>query len=192
MSLILESYNPEKQIHEEMKKEMPQFIQASAMQKQPMQQIQTIQRQMPRPKIQAQFQPSKFPKINQRLTKIFPEQRLPENRPIIKEISAQRTNAMGLNRISNILGDPTVLSIECPGPTKNLLVNRAGSIQAASIVLSKEEIDSIIEEIGEKTRIPISTGVFKAAFQDFLITAVISEFVGTRFLIQKRTPFKRY
>lgn len=190
--LIKESYNPEKQIRHELEKEIPQFIQAQALQKQLPPQPQTIQKQIPKLIIQKPHKQQQFSK-REKFTKIFPEQRLPENRPILKEISQNTPGtASGLNRISNILNDPSVLSVECPGPTKNLLVNRGGAIQTTSMTLAKEEIDSIIEEIGEKTRIPISTGVFKAAFQNLLITAVISDFVGTRFLIQKRTPFKRY
>ena len=88
--------------------------------------------------------------------------------------------------------DPAVLNVECPGPYKNLLVNRGGSVQTSSVMLTHEEINSVMHNISEHTRIPITPGVFRAAVQDLLITAVISDFVGTRFLIQKRNPFQRY
>ncbi|MEK6855361.1 MAG: hypothetical protein AABX73_04020 [Nanoarchaeota archaeon] len=99
---------------------------------------------------------------------------------------------INLGRTAQFLSDPAVLSIECPGPGKNVLINKAGSIQATQITLSEEEINSLMEEISEKTRVPIVSGLFRAAYKDILITAVISEFVGTRFIIQKRTPFKMY
>lgn len=99
---------------------------------------------------------------------------------------------INLGKIAQIISDPAVLGIECPGAGKNIMANRSGAIQTTSITLTKEEIDLIMQEISEKTRIPIIPGILKAAINDLVITAVISEFVGTRFVIQKRTPFTRY
>jgi len=100
--------------------------------------------------------------------------------------------SINLGKITQFLLDPSVLSIECPGPGKNVLVNRAGVIQTAPTVLTKEEIETLMNEISEKTRIPLISGLFKAAFQDLILTAVVSEFVGTRFMIQKMTPYQKY
>jgi len=93
---------------------------------------------------------------------------------------------LGLGKFDFLLSDPSVISIECPGPNKPILVNKNGLVQTSSIMLNKEEIDNIVKEISEKTRIPLLQGVFKAAFGQFILTAIISEFVGTRFLIQKK------
>jgi len=101
-------------------------------------------------------------------------------------------NGMSFGKISQILMDPSVFSLECPGPMKNILVNKAGRIQVSSTRLTKEEIDGIMEEISERTRIPVTPGIFKTAYQNVIITAVISEFVGTRFVIQKRNPYRKY
>ena len=101
-------------------------------------------------------------------------------------------SSINLGKITQILADPSVFSVECPGPAKNLLVNRAGSIQTSSLTLTKEEIEKTMEEVSEKTRIPLAPGLFKAAFQNFIITAVLSEFVGTRFIVQKKNPLARY
>ncbi len=96
----------------------------------------------------------------------------------------------GLEKISPILSDPAVLSIECQGPGKPLLINKSGAIQVSPISLSQEEINSMMAKISEKTRIPIISGTFKAAFLNYLATGVISNFVGTRFIIQKKNPFR--
>lgn len=90
-----------------------------------------------------------------------------------------------LGKINQLIFDPAVDSIECPGPYKNLLVNKSGAIQATNINLSPEETNEIMEEFSRITKIPISSGVFKGAIGKLIITAVISEFVGTRFIIQK-------
>jgi hypothetical protein len=84
-----------------------------------------------------------------------------------------------------LLNDPSVQSIECPGLGKQVLLNKSGSIQASNISLNKEEIEGMIQSISKKTKVPVTPGLFKAAFDNFLVTAVISEYAGTRFVIQK-------
>ena len=158
-------------------------------------QIQPSQFQFPQPKIQISRpqQPMIRPQFNK------PPEKLPMRSPRYLQ---QRTPSTSLNekdklinlgKINTILSDPSVFSIESSGPEKNLIVNRAGKIQSSSLTLNKEEIDLIMKEISDKTRIPlISGGVFKAVLKDLVITAVISDYIGTRFLMQKRTPFQRF
>lgn len=93
--------------------------------------------------------------------------------------------------ILEILRNPAVIGVECPGPGKYLLLNRSGLVKPAPISLTKEQIDSIIKNISNQTRIPAIPGLFKAAFDNFIISAVVSDFVGTRFVIQKKNPFQQ-
>lgn len=98
---------------------------------------------------------------------------------------------INLGKLTSILKDPAVMSVECPGPGRNLLVNKGGMLQTTPVMLTKEEIDTLMQDISNKTRIPlIPSGLFRAAFQNLLVTSVISEFVGTRFIVRKRTPFE--
>ncbi len=90
-----------------------------------------------------------------------------------------------LGRLMMFLSDPSVVGIECPGPGKNVLVYKFGAINTTSIVLSQEEIAEIMKTVSERTRIPLINGVFKAALDNIIVTAVISEFAGTRFHIDK-------
>ena len=107
-----------------------------------------------------------------------------------KEVPSLQTQASAVDRLRTFLNDPRVTGIECPGPNKNVLVYKGGTLQTTSVIFSDEEINEILEYISEKTRIPLINGVFKAALTNILITAVISEFIGTRFHIEKkRTPF---
>jgi|SRR3989344_1295246 len=96
---------------------------------------------------------------------------------------------INLGKVAQFLRDPSVLSVECTGPGKHLLINRSGAIQTTPATLTKEEIDKILSEISLQTQIPIVPGLFKALFRNLLITAVVSDYVGSRFIIQKRTPF---
>lgn len=103
------------------------------------------------------------------------------------------SNQMNLGKVTQLLLDPSVISVECPGPAKNVLVNKAGKIQATPIQLTQDEIDNVIKEVSDKTRVPlVPSGLFKAAFQDLIMTAIVSELAGTRFVIQKRTPSRPY
>ncbi|MBU0760979.1 MAG: hypothetical protein KJ600_02885 [Nanoarchaeota archaeon] len=147
------------------------------------------------------FPEKKVLKIPQRrISPIIPEpQKIPTGSPIplpiqnqTKQKPGQKPETINLGKIAAILKDPSVFGVECPGPGKNLRVNRSGAIQTAPTILAKEEIQTIMENLSEKTRIPLVQGVFKAAIQDLLVTAVVSDFVGTRFMIQKRTPFQRF
>lgn len=89
-------------------------------------------------------------------------------------------------KIKNILLDPGVFSLECPGSSKPLIVTAGGLVRGTNTILTEEEINSFMQEISQKTRIPLLPGLYKAIFGNLLIIAVISEFVGIRFLIQKR------
>ncbi len=100
-----------------------------------------------------------------------------------------RTPAMpllSLRKLQPFIIDPSVRSIECPGPGKPLLVMRNGRAQVVSILLTQEEITEILKEMSQKTRIPLLPGLFKTAWGSLLLTAVVSEFVGTRFIIEKK------
>jgi len=115
----------------------------------------------------------------------------PDKPALPEELTA--SSQMNLGKVTQLLLDPSVISVECPGPAKNVLVNKAGRIQATPIQLTQDEIDNVIREVSDKTRVPlVPSGLFKAAFQDLIMTAIVSELAGTRFVIQKRTPFRPY
>ena len=57
------------------------------------------------------------------------------------------------------------------------------------ISLSQPEIDIIVKNFLAKARIPIIVGIFKASVGNLTISAVISEFVGSRFIINKSSPY---
>lgn len=95
----------------------------------------------------------------------------------------------GLEKINKILSDSAVQSIECSGPDKNITANKSGRIETIPITLTKEEISKITQFFSEKTKIPLVTGVFRANLANLSITAIISDFVGTRFILQKRMSF---
>ena len=67
-------------------------------------------------------------------------------------------------------------------------MNSSGKTQPSQTTLSKEEIQKVIKFFSEQTHIPLVVGVFKAILGNLTITAVVSDFIGTRFIIQKKAP----
>lgn len=98
----------------------------------------------------------------------------------------QKPNASGLALINPLLADPAVRGMECTGPGKPLLINRSGLIETTNISLTSDDINTFMREVSERTRIPLVQGLFKAIMGNIIITAVISDIIGTRFVIQKR------
>lgn len=101
----------------------------------------------------------------------------------------QNPEEIDLGKMNSVIKDPAVTIIECPGPDKLLTVKRAGQMNITNIKLNEFEISEIIKKFSDKTRIPIIGGAFKAAVGNLIITAVISEFIGSRFIITKLTPY---
>lgn len=95
----------------------------------------------------------------------------------------------GYGKITPLLNDPSVSSIECAGAGKPLMIIRMGQRQVTRIVLSKDDINAILEKISDTIHIPLLEGVFRAAADNFTINAVISEMIGSRFVIKKNTPY---
>ena len=90
-----------------------------------------------------------------------------------------------LTKIETILKDPLINMLECPGPGKLVLVRTLGAVKTTQISLNEEEIRQVINQFSEQARIPLMTGIFKAAVGNLIITAVLSEFAGSRFIISK-------
>ncbi len=104
--------------------------------------------------------------------------------------SAPLTKAgLNLGKLNIFLMDKAVTEIECPGPNEFIRVKKGGRINLTKVTLSQKEISEIIESFSEKARIPLIKGVFKASVENLTIVAVISEFVGSRFIIYKASPY---
>ncbi len=96
---------------------------------------------------------------------------------------------ISLGKLNIFLSDNAVTEIECPGPDKFILVKKIGQINLTKITLSQEEINEIIKSFSENARIPVISGIFKTSVKNLTLTAIISEFVGSRFILYKSTPY---
>lgn len=91
----------------------------------------------------------------------------------------------GYGKLTNLLRDPYVTYIECFGPDTPLIVIKNNQRQKTNLSMNREEIKSFFNYVSEKTKIPITEGVFKVLIDNNLFNAIISEVVGTKFIIKK-------
>ncbi len=113
----------------------------------------------------------------------IPEPKLPQRLQYLRPTPTNRQ--IDLNKLNPLIKDPIVKSIECNGPDENIIVKGTMGIKKTKIILSKEEINQIIEKFSESTKIPIQEGVFKVVFGKLILTAIISEVIGSKFIIRK-------
>jgi hypothetical protein len=99
---------------------------------------------------------------------------------------SSQSNLSATDKLNMLIRDPYVNEIECVGADNFLLVKKSGITQTTQISLGIDEVYELIAEFSQKTRIPVIGGRIKAALNDLIITAVLSESLGPRFIIQKR------
>jgi len=146
------------------------------------------------PTPQKRFAPISVTKLT-----INPTKPIKENSPGIKKVNKVITRNQNtviqpkegnpdFGKLNILISDPGVESIECLGPNKYILVKKHGKVQRTNILLTKEEIKKILGDFSQKTKIPLTEGTFKAALGSLILTAILSEFVGTKFILQKKNP----
>ncbi len=135
----------------------------------------------PRIKFKALPKPFKIPKIPPRLKIPFPK--LPERLKDIKPVPRPEIK-IDLGKLNPLIDDPVVQTIECNGPNEKIII-RDPSQKVTDIVLSKEEIDDIIQKFSDAGKIPITEGVFRVAVGKLVLSAIVSNVVGSKFIIKK-------
>ncbi len=113
----------------------------------------------------------------------IPESRLPETVQHFRPIPTQRT--IDLGKLNPLIRDSLVKVIECNGPEEKIIVVGRMGRKSTKVILSKEEIDSIINKFSKAAKIPVQEGVFKVVFGRLIFSAIVSEVVSSKFLIRK-------
>jgi hypothetical protein len=116
-------------------------------------------------------------------SKIIQNQNVPRPIPIVPINLFQ--NPPNYGKLNMVIKDPFVQFIECPGPNKRLIVTKNGQKQQTNIMMSREEIQMLLDNVSSKTKIPLLTGVFRVGWDNFIINAIISDSLSPRFLIKK-------
>ena len=113
---------------------------------------------------------------------VIPRPNLPSRLQYIKPIPGP--GQLDLGKLNPLIQDPSVQEIECNGPDENIVI-KTPTEKTTEVKLTKEEIDEIITAFSQAARIPISEGVFRAAVGRLLLSGIISEVVGSKFIIKR-------
>lgn len=119
-----------------------------------------------------------------------PETRLPPQFAYLKPYASTEVE-LNLGELNPILYDPAVKVIESNGPDQALIVRGAMGTKPTNIILSKEGINEIIQIFSKKAKIPAKEGAVKIVLGNLILSAIISEEAGSRFIIQKLPPESR-
>ncbi len=115
----------------------------------------------------------------------IPEPQLPVHLQYLKPTPTE--TEIDLWKLNPLLKDPAVKVIECNGPDEHIIVSGAMGTKPTDIVLSKEDISRVISRFSEVSKIPAQEGVYRVVAGRLIFSAVVSEVIGSKFIIKKMT-----
>ncbi len=119
----------------------------------------------------------------QKRTLTIPEPTLPAHLQYLKPVP--RNIEIDLEKLNPLIKDPAVKFIECNGPDEHIIVKGEMGTKPTNIVLGKEEIDKITKTFSQISRIPTNDGVYRVVVGRLILSAIISDVIGTKFTIKK-------
>lgn len=133
-----------------------------------------------------------LPRVRMRL--FIPETQLPPHLQYLKPTTATEEIEIDLGELNPLIKDPAVKVIECNGPEEYILVGGTMGTKPTDIVLNKEDISHVINKFSEFSKIPVQEGVYKVVAGGLVLSAVVSEVIGSKFIIKKiaAQEFKKY
>lgn len=90
-------------------------------------------------------------------------------------------------KLNPLIKDPNVKVIECNGPDEHIVVSGTMGTKPTDIVLNKEDISRIINKFSEVSKIPLQEGVYRVVAGKLNLSAIVSEIIGSKFIIKKMT-----
>ena len=113
----------------------------------------------------------------------IPEPKLPEHLEYLKPIPTPGVE-IDLFKINPLIKDPAVRIIEANPDEKVMVIGTMGT-KPTDIVLNKEDMDRIINTFSEASKIPTTEGIYRVVVGNLILSAIISETIGSRFTIKK-------
>lgn len=106
--------------------------------------------------------------------------------PRLQYLKPTPTNLeIDLGKLNPLIKDPLVKDIETLGGNQNVIVSGMMGRKKTNIILSREEIEEIIKKFSETAKIPVHEGIFKVVVGKLIFSAVISNIIGSKFIIKK-------
>lgn len=97
-----------------------------------------------------------------------------------------REEEIELYKVSSLMENPETKMI-IANPDEKVSIVTATGTEVTDLVLSREDINRIISSFSEKSKIPIKEGVYKVNFRNLTLSAIISEVIGSRFVIKRNS-----
>lgn len=112
-----------------------------------------------------------------------PRTSFPQHLQNLKPVASDKR--IDLGKLNPLVGDSNVSTIETDGENEKVFVTGKMGRKPTNIVLSKSEIEGVIDRFSQEGKIPKSQGLFKVAVGKLLLTAMVSSSVSSRFVIEK-------
>lgn len=100
------------------------------------------------------------------------------------EVQTEETPSFNLEKLNIFLKNPDITSIECNGPESVIIIKKGTVPINTTTVLSKDEINNILHKFSVATKTEI-TPIYKASYENLVLTAFVSPLIGTRFVIAR-------
>jgi len=124
-----------------------------------------------------------FKKIQQKPILRIPE---PTLSPALRYLTPTPTNQqIDLEKLNPLIQDPLIQTIECEGKDQQIIVKGNIGTKKTNIILNEKEIKDIIKRFSEVAKIPIQEGIFKVVVGKLVLSSIVSQIVGTKFIITK-------
>lgn len=153
-----------------------------------------VQKKIEQKKVIKPIQPTRMRPIIQRPSMrpsnkmlFIPEPTLPKHLEYLKPLppsSAEEKVEIDLGKLNILLKDPAVKIIE-GSPEERVRVMGAMGTRMTDIILTKDEVDIIIKKFSDISKIPTIEGIYRVVVGNLILSAIISEVVGSRFVIKK-------
>lgn len=114
---------------------------------------------------------------------LIPEPKLPQHLEYLRPMPTAGIE-IDLWKLNPVIKDPAVRVIEV-NPDEKVLVTGTMGTKATGIILNKEDINRVINEFSKTSKIPVEEGVYRVVVGNLILSAVISEVVGSKFILRK-------
>jgi hypothetical protein len=127
-----------------------------------------------------------------RTTLRIPSPKLPERFQYLQPIPTNKYIDLGV--LNQFLQDPNVREIECNGSDESIIVTANGR-KRTNLFLNTEEIEEVLQRFSRAAKIPLTEGVNKIVYGQLILSTIVSDAIGSRFIIKKigyNTPMMNY
>lgn len=102
-----------------------------------------------------------------------------------RPLPAGEVAGIRFGKLSPVIQNPSINVIECPGAGREIIIRTYNIRKPYPIVLSREEMQKLVEQFAEKAKVPIISGLMRAWIDKFMISATIVNNHVENFILQK-------